>query len=73
MITVILMFYHSDFSLMDIINELYRPDYVTSEPEAFIDIPLSGSFPPVDELVSLQLEQDQCEYNTWSALLNMFH
>jgi len=52
------MFYHTDISLMDIINELYGPDYVTSEPEALLNIPLSGSCPPIDELIPLQLDQD---------------
>jgi len=53
-----------------------RPIPDASNTEGFIDIPLSESCHPVDELVPLQFSEeqgeDQCKYNTWSALLNMF-
>jgi len=66
-----------DVSLLRLVAEALGQEYVEpdvpSDSEAFIDIALSGSCPPVDELIPLQLDQgeDQCKYNTWSVLLKI--
>jgi len=63
-----------DVSLLRLVAEALGQEYVesdvSSDSEDFIDIALSGTCPSISELVTMQLDQDQCEYNTWSVLVN---
>jgi len=70
-IGIYLLYCYTDVSLLRLVAEALGQEYnepdVPSESEAFADISLSGSCPPVDELVPLQLGEqgeEQCEYNT---------